>query len=511
MVELIAPEGLAIDAAAAAIAATLPVRERRSRAHERCFYDSFDGRVRAAGLLVVHEDGDLALRERDSGRLRGREPLRRPTRPLLAEELPPGELRAALGRVLGPRALLVGARVHARERALDVLDGEAKTVVRATLAAPAIIGPDHATRILRPRVTLTAVRGYDGELEQAERVLMAELALDAAPEALVDEALRASGRPPEGTSSKVGLALGRGVRTDVAAAGVLGRLTEIIAANRDGTLRDIDTEFLHDLRVAVRRSRAVARALRGAFAAQELAHYRAEFRWVQQATGRVRDLDIHLLEFDGYRELVGREFSAGLTAVEAILATHRRRAFLAMCRSLRSERFRGLMEAWPACLVALPGTPADDRRDALAPIEAVAGRRIRRLYRSMVDNGAAISEQSPAQDLHDLRKQGKELRYLLELFGGLYPGEVVRPLVRSLKELQAVLGRHQDRSVQVEMLRSIQDEVGARDDGVRALVAMGALARRLLDDERAARDEFAEGFAAFAARGQRRRVKEAIR
>ena len=54
----------------------------------------------------------------------------------------------------------------------------------------------------------------------------------------------------------------------------------------------------------------------------------------------------------------------------------------------------------------------------------------------MVKMGTAIDDDTPAEDLHELRKVGKELRYLLEFFASLYPAEVVKPLVKSLKGLQ---------------------------------------------------------------------------
>ncbi len=74
--------------------------------------------------------------------------------------------------------------------------------------------------------------------------------------------------------------------------------------------------------------------------------------------------------------------------------------------------------------------------------------------------GRAIERSSPAEDYHELRKKGKELRYLLELFGvKLFDEEAVTPFVKSLKGLQDVLGRHQDREVQIAMLRSSAEEV----------------------------------------------------
>jgi len=84
-------------------------------------------------------------------------------------------------------------------------------------------------------------------------------------------------------------------------------------------------------------------------------------------------------------------------------------------------------------------------------------------------------------------------------------------MVKSLKSLQDVLGRHQDREVQQATLRSLADDVAGRPGGRAALMAMGALADRLLADEHAAREEFAERFAAFGSKRQRKLVDETFR
>jgi CHAD domain-containing protein len=124
----------------------------------------------------------------------------------------------------------------------------------------------------------------------------------------------------------------------------------------------------------------------------------------------------------------------------------------------------------------------------------------------MVKTGAAIDEDSPAEALHELRKKGKELRYLLEFFAPVFPADVVKPMVGSLKRLQDVLGRFQDREVQADLLRSLGDQVAALDGGARALMAMGVFVQRLLADQTDARAEFAESFAAFANKSQRKLV-----
>ena len=123
---------------------------------------------------------------------------------------------------------------------------------------------------------------------------------------------------------------------------------------------------------------------------------------------------------------------------------------------------------------------------------------------------SAIDESSPAEDYHELRKKGKELRYLLELFGApLYPAEVVKPMIKTLKGLQDVLGRHQDREVQVALLRSLGPEVakaelaGAGADGDRGADRPPGRGRA-----RRAQPTSPAPFAEFAATEQRRLVKE---
>jgi CHAD domain-containing protein len=81
-------------------------------------------------------------------------------------------------------------------------------------------------------------------------------------------------------------------------------------------------------------------------------------------------------------------------------------------------------------------------------------------------------------------------------------------MIKALKSLQDVLGRHQDREIQIALLRGLSDEVSRSDGGAAALMAMGVLVEHLHTDEQAARGEFAARFDAFSARSQRDLVKE---
>jgi CHAD domain-containing protein len=179
-----------------------------------------------------------------------------------------------------------------------------------------------------------------------------------------------------------------------------------------------------------------------------------------------------------------------------------------MVRALRSERFERAVEAQERAAAALA---ASDGASTAEPIGDLAGERIASVYKKMTAQGRAIDASSAPELLHELRKKGKELRYLLELFGGIYPASAVKPLVRSLKDLQDVLGRFQDRQVQAEFLRDLGPELVAAPDGSRTLMAMGLLVDRLHEQQQAARDDFTARFAAFDAAEVRAVVRSTFR
>ena len=119
----------------------------------------------------------------------------------------------------------------------------------------------------------------------------------------------------------------------------------------------------------------------------------------------------------------------------------------------------------------------------------------------MVRDGSRIDDDTPAEALHDLRKRGKELRYLLELFGSPFPDDVVKPMVSTLKDLQdgarALPGpRRPDRAAAGGARRA-----RGRARRAAALMAAGAALDALVADQHAARDEFAATFADFAGNG----------
>lgn len=432
-----------------ALAGEFGLEAGRPAAAELTFYDTFDGRLHARGLSFHRENerGILA----DAGGA-----------PVALE---------TMSEVIGVRALAPVATLRVTRQELRVLDALDKTVTRLTLEVPAG---------LPRRLHVVGVRGYDAECARVLELL----ALEPCETSLAAEAVLAAGGRPEGVSSKPRVPLTKGEPAGLAAARICRRLVGVIEDNLPGTLDDIDTEFLHDLRVAVRRTRAVQRELRGVFAGS-LPHFRAEFRWLQAVTGPTRDLDVFLLDMPDIGPL------------RDLLARRRADEQRRMVRALRSSRARRGLADWSAALDALEaGTTAG--ADAGVAVEDLVRERAARVHRRMLRDGRRITRASPAEALHDLRKRGKELRYLLELFGGLFPGRRTRPLVAALKDLQDTLGRHQDNEVQAEWLIALAEDIAEPA----AVLEMGRAVDRLERRQAEARAQFAKSFAAFAAIGE---------
>ena len=485
MVHLL-PEGAELSDARALLKEHVDVTAGRIRAGTSTFYDTFDGRLHEAGFTLRHSGGKLTLTERATGEALATTAAPARAQHRLFDRDLADNLNHHLADVIEMRALVPVARLRTREITLGVLNADQKTVVRLNV---------ETHEGLRGRVSASAVRGYDKELERVDALLADALSLPEATVPLVDEAVAAAGKPPAGTSAKLDLTLEPEASATSAAAIVFARLLEVIDANFAGTLDDVDSEFLHDLRVAVRRTRSLQRQFKAIYP-ERLAHFREEFKRIQAVTGDLRDLDVYLLDLPALRASLPAQMQPDLDPLKTLLETKRARALTQTRRALKAQRTAEALMDWAEFTEAAP--------KAERSVISLASHRISSVYKQMVKMGTAIDDDSPAEDLHELRKVGKELRYLLEFFASLYPAEVVKPFVKSLKGLQDQLGRFQDHEVQANQLRELAPEV----KNPMTLMAMGVLVDRFIKDEALARLEFADRFAAFASPEQRAIVKE---
>jgi len=277
----------------------------------------------------------------------------------------------------------------------------------------------------------------------------------------------------------------------------LRNLMNTLERNIPGTQADLDSEFLHDLRVATRRTRSALSQVKQVLPEDLVVDFKQRFAWLGQVTGPVRDLDVFLLELPRYRASLPASMAGDLDGLEEHLRAAHATEQAILKSNLGSDQMRKLVEDWHEVLDAetVPGEPA---AFAELSIEEVASRRIWRMYKRVLKAGRLISVDGPAEEMHELRKDCKKLRYLIEFFRGIYPGKELKQLIRALKVLLDNLGEFQDLEVQADKLRSFAKDFDPQDShSMPTVMAIGALVADLLRHQQAAHERFADCFDAF--------------
>jgi CHAD domain-containing protein len=291
---------------------------------------------------------------------------------------------------------------------------------------------------------------------------------------------------------------------------VLRAGADALDAHWAGALLAADPEELHDLRIAIRRSRTLLQQGRRVLPKPARRELLAGFTRLGAATGPARDLDVQLEAWPALAAAVSEEDLDTLAPVREALEHHRDAARAELRRSLSGPDAAALrtdLRRW----LELPDHGVGGGREAGAPLGVVAADRLRSAQRVVRQRGRRIGPDSPAEERHRLRKDAKRLRYLLESFGDLGGRKHNRRVVAHLKRLQDDLGEHQDTRVQAQRLRATMDALAAEGRLTPATAAAVDLLTAHLEARReAARAGFARRFAEFDAAAVRRTERELL-
>ena len=452
-----------------------------SRNATTTYLDTADWRLRAKGIVLAHEvaDGAARLVVTGGGRRDVATPLTEPVWPALADDLPEGAVRDAVSAAMWIRAVAPVLTSEIRRSTVAVLNDDAKTVVRIDVVTAT--GRDAVTH-----VTIRPVLGYDEDAAAVRDILAARDGVTATTESLADALLAAAGLP----ASAPGATFHADTPAAVAVAATLRGFAAEITGNTAGVIADVDTEFLHDLRVAVRRTRSMLKLV-GDVLPFDTARYVADFKLLGDVTTPTRDLDVYLLEIPDLAASLTVGSPDDLIPFRQHIEKTRESALRELSLALRSKRFTNLMRDWNRDLDSVTddvGSPT---------VGDIAQQRIRRIYKKVVKIAKALTPESESEDVHTLRKRCKELRYLLEFFAPVCEPNNHKAAIKDLKQLQDILGDFQDGEVQSHSLRVIAEEMltgqtpRATTNLAPTLLAMGELSARfarLQSDARAALD-----------------------
>jgi len=298
----------------------------------------------------------------------------------------------------------------------------------------------------RDRFVEVEIELRDGTATELDEIADELLSAGAEPGAGLPKVFRALGRTaPYGSSSR-------------ALEELQGRLRDQlreIERHDPGTRLGRDPESLHDMRVAVRRLRALLRAGRE-LVATDTAELDRRLKQLGRVLGEVRDLDVLLARFEAEAAELGGEDAARGEELLGALRTERSCSRSRLLAALRSDEYLALLDDTARAIDELEPSGSAATLDELADKPSA---KLRKAVRKLPENPAD-------EELHAVRKKGKRARYAAEL-----PDRT--KVVKRAKKLQDVLGEHQDAVVAAERLR----ELAAGSAPEQALVA-GRLVER---------------------------------
>jgi CHAD domain-containing protein len=472
----------------------LPLTGDRKAAKKQLFLDTYDHRLYKKGLLLTNEDGHLVLRDTGDGSSLSMDLPAYGGLPRFWRDLPEGPFRDNLRSVIDVRALLPVVGVESRITHLDLENEDGKTVAHINFE-DVEVGEGEKTVI--HLLEAVPVRGYVEEFENLTRYI-SDLGLAPAAGNIFSIALGASGKKAGDYTSKVSVVLTPDMPSGEAIKIILKSLLETMRKNEDGIVKDIDTEFLHDFRVAVRRTRSALTLIRGIFPESVKEEFKTEFAGIGRKSNELRDLDIYLLRREEYTEMLPPALRAGLDPLFDIIVREREEAHREFALELASDSYRRSIEAWEKFLYE-PEAPGDALPGSDAPVIGLAKLRIRKRYKKALKLGRAIDGSSSDRDLHTLRIECKKLRYYLEFFESLFPTDEIKEVIRHLKVLQDNLGDYNDMHVQQERLKGYISKMKAsEDEGRESIAAAGGLISELYMKQKEIRSEFHGRFGEFA-------------
>lgn len=398
----------------------------------RTLLDTADRRLRERGLFLVCDKLPQAFRlslHDAAGRPLAHN-VTAPQCPRRAADLVDRRLDAALVPVIGGRALLA-VRAWSIE-----MDSQACRNTEGKLLGEIAVERHRLddNRVL-VTITLWPRRGYRQEFGRAFAgcALVHLEHLGETSSALLDRLVS----PEPGTA----LDLPRlDLRADdplrVALGEILGRYRAEMEANEHGILEDLDSEFLHDYRVALRRARTLIQAFESTAAPLSL---RDGLAWLSERTSLQRDLDVWLEDRNSAAVSAGSELGV-------YVAARRRQEQARLKRLLQSARYRRLQADWQTWLAMLV---KQDEDTALGPAaNAAIWKRYRRLRRRIRRHGPTAA----LPVLHEMRKDTKKLRYVIDAMATLYPRSAVQPILHDLKRLQTSAGALCDHRARTALL-----------------------------------------------------------
>jgi CHAD domain-containing protein len=294
--------------------------------------------------------------------------------------------------------------------------------------------------------------------------------------------LQTAGATPSARRTKLDRALGsaspEGEVADVKP-GTVGELVAnyiatqcVVLASNDVGLRT-GAPVVHETRVAVRRLRSTLRIFGDVVDAGSAEELDGELAWYADVLGQVRDREVlsaRMIKL--IADLPAQHIRGPVEAeITKTLAKERDDAMLRLNEAMRTPRYQHLMQLLRGWKTAPPlSEVADKSAKAAAAYVKKAQRKANKRLRDAGDD---------IEQLHGARKAMKRLRYAAEL---VEPADhSMKRVARDAKQMQTLLGEHQDAIVAARFLATVSASEGDSESGFTYGVLMASEMHRAAD------------------------------
>lgn len=228
-----------------------------------------------------------------------------------------------------------------------------------------------------------------------------------------------------------------------------------LTRNEHGMLTSSDVEYLHQMRLALRRLRTAFDVF--ATVISNEVSLTQELKWLTHQLNPARNWDVFVTE---QLPKIQKNFAehAGIAALINTCEILRKKHNKAAHKSIRSRRYTKLilqLNLWLEEVFKYPGR-SHTLKNAVTKITLIAFMKslLTDHHQQIIDVGKEI-EKLDATSLHTLRISIKKQRYTVEFFQTLFPYPEVKKYISSLSELQDILGAINDSANTPKLLKKI--------------------------------------------------------
>jgi inorganic triphosphatase YgiF len=419
-----------------------------------------------------HLNGGIARREELEQTIEGP--------PTSTQDFPEGPMRTVCDQATGGRPLKPVFCVKKVRQSFDVSSANGMKAKAAFDQVSQVVPArkNGTAGLAYKEFELELTGGSDEELNRICELLEKELSLTPAR---LNKFERGYRRVKKKTSAGGQLSLRPDASVQELAHAYLSQCFQDLQREEPRAWEGIDTEGVHQMRVAIRRIRTTLKTLSEFFAEDIVSKLKVDLAWLAMVLGAVRDLDVYQQSLRTYANSLAGSDTTALEPYHEYLSREWLRARRSLLKALSSRRYADFKKRFERFLRQNSALDSEKNPSARLAAEKFIVKAARRLRR----DGELITTASQDSELHQLRIRGKRLRYVLELFVPVL-GSRMEPTMRCVKKLQDCLGNHHDAHVADEKLRAFAERVALRSGNRGLFLALGEL---IHVQQIAARDE----------------------